>query len=113
MLLEVALVGSQVRLPGDVQAPLDAPQYGGTLVVLEVMAGIGAQQQEDFIEQRLGLGGVAATGAQGRGRVSSSMVGSLTWRALRHSSMSFCGISATGSTASTMPVSSAARGMLS
>ncbi|MNT17254.1 hypothetical protein D3C72_1523940 [compost metagenome] len=66
VLFQVMQVGRQVCLAGHMQAALDAPQHRGALVVLEVVAGIAAQLQQDLFEHRLAGLGIAGTGAQGR-----------------------------------------------
>ena len=59
-------VSAQVRERVDLHATLDAPQHRRALVVMEVVAGAGAQRGEDPAQQVLGvLGGAARGGDQG------------------------------------------------
>ncbi|KAF1067959.1 MAG: hypothetical protein GAK45_01524 [Pseudomonas citronellolis] len=56
--LQVGAVARQVVEVVDLQATLDAAQHGGTLVVLEIMTGTGAQQGQYILERGLGLAGL-------------------------------------------------------
>lgn len=53
-ILQVVVIGAEVRLAGDLHAPLDAAQHGGALVVFEIVTGAAAQVQQDFMQALFG-----------------------------------------------------------
>lgn len=50
MVLQVAVVGGQIRLGSDLHPPFDTAQHRGAFVVLEIMAGTGAQLHQNVVQ---------------------------------------------------------------